>query len=124
MGSGLQTRRGVLRKPAECKPPPKPPIIIPTCFCFLGLTVQPLGPFFVASYSACSLLHAGTVDVIATVSSVPALGWPAGSALYNCDNTATAASSTIAPNTWYAVTVDFLWPDGYACSAFRLHFVE
>jgi hypothetical protein len=123
VGSGLLQRRGMLRKPAECKPPPPPPGIPVTCLCNVSVTHDPLFHTMFATVDACSLLHAPGQVVVFHITSTPSVTWPDGGSILNCQSTAMQIASPGVPGTWYNVVADFVWPDGSTCSAFKLHFL-
>ena len=122
MGSGLATRRGLLRKPAECKPPPPPPPVPNVCLCLIHATDDSVFESIIARVSASSVLHPPGAVVAASVSSVPALTWFFPGTVLNFQTELLEFSSTTVPGTWYRLTVDFVFPDGTTCSASVMHF--
>jgi len=115
MGSGLKTRRGTLRKPAECKPGPKPPIVLPFCVCSVDLAGLPPPYYIRALVRACAILRPAGETLIVSVSSVPALAWIEGTHTYNCATGGYWYSSVAIPGTFYRVNAVILWPDGSTC---------
>lgn len=122
MGSGLTTRRGMLRKPAECKPPPPPPFVPPTCLCLLSVRDDPFGLALHATFSVQSILWPAETVIIAGVSSAPALLWPAPAGILNDGADHSVSSTPPVPGTWYSITVEFIFPSGSTCSAHCVHY--
>lgn len=117
MGSGLSIRRGVLRKPAECKPPPPPPIPPSLCTCSVDLAGLPAPYFLRALCHACHLLAPNDQIVVVAVTSTPGLTWVKVTDTKNCGVGGLWYSSLATPGVFYRVHVTFDWPAGFSCSA-------
>jgi len=115
MGTGLGGRRGLLRKPAECVPPPKPPIILPTCVCSVDVAGWPPPYYIRALVHGCSLLSLPDATLIVSVVSLPVLGWTKGTDAYNCGTGGLWYSTAAVPGTFYRVLATILFPDGTTC---------
>lgn len=115
MGSGLGSRRGILPKPPECKPPPPKPKLPSTCLCTLSVDKVLPGPTAKANFTACHLLNLPDSYVSTMVSSVPSLPWAAGVAASNCNLAGYFRTPYYSTGTVYTVTALHTFVGGQTC---------
>lgn len=117
MGTGLSQRRGMLRKPAECKPGPPPIIIVGDCVCSLRLTGLPPPYFLRAEVLGCRLFSEPGMHISVVLSSMPPLSWLPAIDPTNCAGIGTYYSDIATPGTFYRVYASLTWSDFSTCNA-------
>ena len=123
MGSGLRGRRGTLRKPAECHPPPRPPVVVPLCSCRVELSLLG-GPLRVkAITSGCRPFFLTGLLLVTHVQSAPNLVWQKNTETTNCDVSGEWVAPVFMHPATYRVDVSFEWLGGLFCTASESIFI-